>query len=146
MGGGSGLDGAKATCLTALNDIDLWAFNYDVAVPDVSAAQPFPPLICIPTTSGTGAETESTAMITDTQRGMKLCVWHPTLKPSLALLDPELTPALFAHLTVDRRRRPGPRQRPTASPTITPCVTVLPWRAWPWPIAGCGPRSRNPTT
>ena len=99
MGGGSGLDGAKATCLTALNDIDLWAFNYDVAVPDVSAAQPFPPLICIPTTSGTGAETESTAMITDTQRGMKLCVWHPTLKPSLALLDPELTLALPAHLT-----------------------------------------------
>lgn len=99
MGGGSGLDGAKATCLTALNDIDLWAFNYDEAVPDVTTAQPFPPLICIPTTSGTGAETESTAMITDTQRGMKLCVWHPTLKPSLALLDPELTLALPAHLT-----------------------------------------------
>ena len=38
-------------------------------------------------------------MITDTQRGMKLCVWHPTLKPSLALLDPELTLALPAHLT-----------------------------------------------
>lgn len=99
MGGGSGMDGAKATCLTAGNDIDLWAFNYDLPVADISGAPSFPPLICVPTTAGTGAETESTAMITDTERGMKLCVWHPTLKPSLALLDPELTLALPAQLT-----------------------------------------------
>lgn len=99
MGGGSGMDGAKATCLTAGNDIDLWAFNYDLPVADISGAPTFPPLICVPTTAGTGAETESTAMITDTERGMKLCVWHPTLKPSLALLDPELTLALPAQLT-----------------------------------------------
>ncbi|MDG0991485.1 MAG: iron-containing alcohol dehydrogenase [Luminiphilus sp.] len=99
MGGGSGMDGGKATCLTANNEVDLWNFNYDRPVPDVGTQTAFPPLICIPTTSGTGAETESTAMITDTQQGMKLCVWHPTLKPSLALLDPELTLALPAHLT-----------------------------------------------
>ena len=59
----------------------------------------FPPLITIPTTAGTGAETESTAMITDTLRKMKWCVWHPELKPALALLDPELTLGLPPHLT-----------------------------------------------
>jgi alcohol dehydrogenase class IV len=81
IGGGSGMDG---------DTIDLWRFNYDECSPNMTG-QPFPPLICIPTTAGTGAETESTAMITDTTRGMKLCIWHPQLKPSVALLDPELT-------------------------------------------------------
>lgn len=99
MGGGSGMDGAKATCLTAYNEHDLWAFDYDGEGVAVHGEAPFPPLICVPTTAGTGAETESTAMITDTQRGLKLCIWHPRLKPSLALLDPELTVGLPANLT-----------------------------------------------
>ena len=98
IGGGSGMDGGKAICLTANNDIELLNFNYDRAVPDV-IGQPFPPLITIPTTAGTGAETESTGMITDTTRRMKLCIWHPLLKPSVALLDPELTIGLPANLT-----------------------------------------------
>jgi len=99
MGGGSGMDGGKAISLLANNDIDLWAFNYDAPSPDMSGERAFPPLICIPTTAGTGAETESTAMITDTTRMMKWCVWHPLHKPSLALLDPELTIGLPRKLT-----------------------------------------------
>lgn len=99
IGGGSGMDGGKAIALTARNDINLWAFEYEQTPPQISADQAFPPLICIPTTAGTGAETESTAMITDTGRGMKWCIWHPDLKPSLALLDPEITRALPPHLT-----------------------------------------------
>ena len=63
MGGGSGMDGAKAICLVAGNDLDLWAFDFAKPAPDLAA--PFPPLICVPTTSGTGAETESTAMVTE---------------------------------------------------------------------------------
>ena len=59
----------------------------------------FPKLITIPTTAGTGAETESTAMVTDTKQGIKLCIMHPELKPSLALLDPELTLGLPSNLT-----------------------------------------------
>jgi len=99
MGGGSGMDGAKATCLTAYNDHRLWAFDYDGEGVTVHGETPFPPLICVPTTAGTGAETESTAMITDTQRGVKLCIWHPQLKPQLALLDPEITLGLPPSLT-----------------------------------------------
>jgi alcohol dehydrogenase class IV len=60
---------------------------------------PFPKLICIPTTAGTGAETESTAMVTHLEKGMKFCIYHPELKPSLALLDPELTLGLPVNLT-----------------------------------------------
>lgn len=99
IGGGSGMDGGKAIALTATNDIDLWAFEFEQTPPDMSAHAPFPPLITIPTTAGTGAETESTAMITDTAKGMKWCIWHADLKPALALLDPEITLGLPPHLT-----------------------------------------------
>ncbi len=99
IGGGSGMDGAKAICLLANNDLDLWEFDYDKTSPDMREQPSFPPLFCIPTTAGTGAETESTGMITDTGRMMKLCVWHPELKPRLALLDPRITVGLPRKLT-----------------------------------------------
>ncbi len=99
IGGGSAMDGGKSICLTANNDIDLWAFEYREAAPEISAEQAFPILITIPTTAGTGAETESTAMVTHVEKGMKFCVWHQDLKPSLALLDPELTIGLPSTLT-----------------------------------------------
>ena len=99
IGGGSGMDGGKAIALVANNDIDLWAFEFEQTPPDMAAHPAFPPLITVPTTAGTGAETESTAMITDTSRQMKWCVWHSELKPSFAILDPELTLGLPANLT-----------------------------------------------
>jgi len=99
IGGGSAMDGAKAICLTANNEIDLWDFEFEQASPLISTENRFPTLITIPTTAGTGAETESTAMVTHTEKAMKFCVWHSELKPSLALLDPELTIGLPASLT-----------------------------------------------
>jgi alcohol dehydrogenase class IV len=99
IGGGSGMDAGKATALTAHNECDVWQFDYDSDVPGLPVDHVFPKLICIPSTAGTGAETESTAMVTHSERGMKLCVWHPDLKPSLTLLDPEITLGLPATLT-----------------------------------------------
>lgn len=97
IGGGSAMDGGKAICFTAHSGHAIAAFNYDTPAPEVASA--FPKLITIPTTSGTGAETESTAMVTDTTQGMKFCAWHPDVKPCVALLDPELTLGLPPHLT-----------------------------------------------
>ena len=97
IGGGSGMDGGKAISLIANNNLDLWDFNYDNN-PSINL-NPFPPLICIPTTAGTGAETESTAMITNSKLGMKLCIWHPNQKPLAAFLDPSLTLSLPKNLT-----------------------------------------------
>ena len=99
IGGGSAMDGGKAVCLTARNDIDLWAFEWEQPPAEIDSDQGFPTLITIPTTAGTGAETESTAMVTHTGKGMKFCICHPKLKPSLALLDPDLTVGLPANLT-----------------------------------------------
>lgn len=97
IGGGSGMDAGKAICLVANNDVSLLDFDFEKTSPEPAGA--FPPLICIPSTAGTGAETESTAMITDTQRGIKVCIWHSRLKPGLAMLDPSITVALPANLT-----------------------------------------------
>ncbi|MCZ6883579.1 MAG: iron-containing alcohol dehydrogenase [Gammaproteobacteria bacterium] len=99
IGGGSGMDGGKAIALVANNELDLWTFEYDKTPPDMNHEAAFPPMICIPTTAGTGAETEGTAMITEVERMMKFCVWHPRLKPAFALLDPKITLALPRDLT-----------------------------------------------
>lgn len=99
IGGGSAMDGGKAICLTANNNHDLWAFEFEQPVPVIGQGENFPALITIPTTAGTGAETESTAMVTHMAKGMKFCVWHPDLKPALAILDPELTVGLPRTLT-----------------------------------------------
>jgi len=93
------MDGGKAICLTANNSIDLWDFEFEKPALKIGGDNAFPKLITIPTTAGTGAETESTGMVTDSKQAMKFCVWHPELKPSLALLDPELTVGLPANLT-----------------------------------------------
>ena len=85
------MDGAKAICLTVNNNFDLWAFDYNKPVPQIRSSDPFPKLIMVPTTAGTGAETESTAMVTHAEKGMKFCLDHPQLKISAAILDPALT-------------------------------------------------------
>ncbi len=97
IGGGSAMDGGKAISLIAGNNVPVWEFDYDL--PSAPPSQDFPPLICIPTTAGTGAETESTAMITDTKRGVKACIWHADQKPIAAILDPDLTLGLPPTLT-----------------------------------------------
>ncbi|MEM9279319.1 MAG: iron-containing alcohol dehydrogenase [Pseudomonadota bacterium] len=99
IGGGSAMDGGKSICLVAHNDLDIWEFEFEQPSPQIQADLLFPKLITIPTTAGTGAETESTAMVTHVAKGMKFCVWHKDFKPSMALLDPELTLDLPATLT-----------------------------------------------
>ena len=99
IGGGSGMDGGKAISLVANNDFDIWDFEWEKPPPIIDANNTFPPLICIPTTAGTGAETESSAMVTDTKLLMKWCIAHPKQKPVEVILDPELTLGLPTNLT-----------------------------------------------
>jgi len=99
IGGGSALDGAKAIGMTVNSGVSLWDFEYRKPAPTLSSLNCFPTFITIPTTAGTGAETESTAMVTDTSQGMKFCLAHLGMRPSLAILDPELTFELPANLT-----------------------------------------------
>jgi alcohol dehydrogenase class IV len=93
------MDGAKAIGMTVNSNVALWDFEYRKPLPAVGPDRPFPPFITIPTTAGTGAETESYSMVTDTKKGMKFCLAHPGMRPSQAILDPKLTVDLPAHLT-----------------------------------------------
>ena len=93
------MDGGKLICLTANNDIPLRDFEFELTPPIISKDNPFPKIITIPTTAGTGAETEITGMVTYLKEGMKFCMWHPDVRPSLALIDPELTIGLPPNLT-----------------------------------------------
>jgi len=38
-------------------------------------------------------------IVTDVEHKMKFCTWHPELKPSYALLDPEITVSLPTNMT-----------------------------------------------
>jgi alcohol dehydrogenase class IV len=100
LGGGSGLDAGKAVALIAAQSrAELWSFDFNGPVIGGFKSGDFPPVICVPTTAGTGAETESTAMITNTLLKTKGCVWHPLARPVAVILDPELTLGLPRDLT-----------------------------------------------
>jgi alcohol dehydrogenase class IV len=52
------------------------------------------PLVCIPTTAGTGSESTPVAIFTDVQTGNKVGVVDSCLVPDVVLLDPALTDGL----------------------------------------------------
>ncbi|MDP2121962.1 MAG: iron-containing alcohol dehydrogenase [Hoeflea sp.] len=93
LGGGSSLDVAKLVALLALGREELKDV-YGVG----SAKGPRLPLILVPTTSGTGSEVTPISIVT-TGTNQKMGVVTPVILPDVALLDPELTYGLPAHVT-----------------------------------------------
>jgi alcohol dehydrogenase class IV len=89
VGGGSAMDTAKALSLRSANDAPVLELGYDDP-----GLTPGRPLIAVPTTAGTGAETNSFGVITDETAGRKSYVGHPSLLPVATILDPELTVGL----------------------------------------------------
>ncbi len=60
---------------------------------------PGPPLICIPTTSGTSADVSQFAIINDTVEKRKIAIISKTVVPDVALIDPLTTLTMPAYLT-----------------------------------------------
>ncbi|HKG56625.1 MAG TPA: iron-containing alcohol dehydrogenase [Candidatus Limnocylindrales bacterium] len=89
LGGGSAMDSAKVIALHAANQRDVMSLGYHDETVEPSA-----PIVAIPTTAGTGAETNTFGVITDESRGRKGYVGHESSLPRVAVLDPELTVAL----------------------------------------------------
>lgn len=93
LGGGSSLDVAKLVALLALG-VETLQGIYGVG----NAKGPRLPLILVPTTAGTGSEVTPISIVT-TGTAEKMGVVSPVLIPDVALLDPELTYGLPAHVT-----------------------------------------------
>ena len=93
FGGGSSLDVAKLAAVLAMDDQSLKDIY---GVGNITGTRL--PLILIPTTSGTGSEVTPISIVT-TGKSEKMGVVSSVLIPDIALLDPELTLGLPAHVT-----------------------------------------------
>lgn len=100
VGGGSILDEAKAIGILATNQ-GICADWDDKPFPNKSL-----PVICVPTTVGTGSEVTCVAVITNTLSHYKMSLMDPLMMaPTIALLDPQavadLPPLLLASTAID---------------------------------------------
>jgi alcohol dehydrogenase class IV len=86
VGGGSVIDAAKGIALAAVNPERGRALDYRGTF-----TRPALPLVAVPTTAGTGAETNAFGVVTDPRAGRKFYVGHASTLPAAAILDPELT-------------------------------------------------------
>lgn len=96
LGGGSNMDLAKVTATVLAhggrpNDY----FGFD-RVPG-----PVSPLICVPTTAGTGSEVSHAAVLTDTDNQIKVSTLSNWLRPTIAVVDAELTYTCPAKVAAD---------------------------------------------
>jgi len=87
LGGGSSLDAAKGIALRVSHSGEL--VEYESIVGGTAKIKPnLPPVVCIPTTSGTGSEVNPYAVITNKERNIKFMLMSNFLIPKLAVIDP----------------------------------------------------------
>ena len=95
VGGGSVIDTAKASnILVTEGGDDLTQYSGAHNLP-----KPLKPFFVIPTTSGTGSEVTMVAVVSDTEKNVKLAFASNYLMPHAAILDPRMTQTLPPHLT-----------------------------------------------
>ncbi len=95
LGGGSPMDCAKGVSIVSANNKHILEFQ---GVDNVEI--PGPPLICVPTTSGSSADVSQFAIINNSIDKVKIAIISKTVVPDLALLDPGLTLSMDRHLTL----------------------------------------------
>lgn len=99
LGGGSTIDTAKVMNLLSTNEGEL----EDYLNPPVGRGQPptrpLTPLVAIPTTAGTGAESTPVCVVDVRRLHLKVGISHAWLRPRLAIVDPTTTLSLPADVT-----------------------------------------------
>lgn len=107
LGGGSPMDAAKVMWLqyehpdVVFTDIREKFFDVRKRAFKFPALGEKAKLVCIPTTSGTGAEVTPFAVITDPATGVKYPLADYALTPTVAIVDPALTGEMPASLAAD---------------------------------------------
>jgi alcohol dehydrogenase class IV len=96
LGGGSNMDLAKFAAILATHGGPPSRYFGFANVPG-----PVLPLVCVPTTAGTGSEVSHAAVLTDTENHVKVSALSQHLRPALALVDPALTDGCPRKVTAD---------------------------------------------
>ena len=87
VGGGSPIDTAKAMCMLQTHEGSVRDYLFGGSK---QVTRETMPLVCIPTTAGTGSEMTAASVISNNQDKTKVSVTHENLIPRIALIDPEL--------------------------------------------------------
>jgi alcohol dehydrogenase class IV len=91
VGGGSSIDTAKAVNLLTTNDGELMDYVNAPVGAGRDPARPLKPLVAVPTTTGTGAESTTICVLDVLALKVKTGISHARLRPTLAVVDPLLT-------------------------------------------------------
>jgi alcohol dehydrogenase class IV len=96
LGGGSNMDLAKITATLLVHGGEIRDYVGDDKIPG-----PIGPLICVPTTAGTGSEVSAASVLTDDENHIKVGILSNHLRPRVALVDPLLTVSCPPKVTAD---------------------------------------------
>lgn len=96
IGGGSNMDLAKATCAVVSHDVapsTLLGFD--------NVPGPTAPLVCLPTTSGTGSELSHSCILKNSETGKKAAILSQYIRPDIAIVDPYLSVTCPKNVTAE---------------------------------------------
>jgi len=91
VGGGSSIDTTKAINLMLTNPGELMDYINKPVGKGTAPVNPLKPLIAVPTTTGTGAESTTICVLDVLALKVKTGISHARLRPTLAVIDPQLT-------------------------------------------------------
>ena len=96
VGGGSPIDVAKAISVGVTHDGEAWDYRIIDGKP---IEDKLLPIIAVTTTAGTGTEVTPVSVITNPAIHLKYALADKLLYPNVAIIDPELTITVPAHIT-----------------------------------------------
>lgn len=96
LGGGSNMDLAKVAAVVLSHGGSCRDYFGEEQVPG-----PVMPLVCVPTTAGTGSEVTHAAVLTDEEHHIKVSTLSNFLRPRAAVVDPRLTRSCPRKVTAD---------------------------------------------
>ncbi len=94
VGGGSSMDTAKTANLYSTYPADFLTYVNAPIGKGTPVPGPLKPLICVPTTAGTGSETTGVAIFDILTMHAKTGIAHPGIRPVLGIVDPNNTRTL----------------------------------------------------
>lgn len=93
IGGGSAMDTAKGIAILVSNHGKIEDY-----VGCNLITQPIPPLICVPTTAGTGSDVSQFAILSDPGKKIKMTILSRAIMPDISLIDPRILQTKSAEL------------------------------------------------